>query len=185
MKILGISGSLRSRSYNTALLRTAKTLLPGEVTLEIVDIASLPLYSVDMEANPPEAVRVLKSKIKNADAILFATSEYNRSISAALKNAIEWGNRPADDNSWDGKPAAIISASTGPRGGVRAQMLLRQICVDLNVFVMNGPELLLGFAAQAFDADLRLSDETARMRLKRVLDALIAWSAKPWPKEQD
>jgi chromate reductase len=178
MRILGVSGSLRAKSYNTGLLEEARKLLPRDVTMEIADIANLPLYGTDKESDPPESVRMLKAKIKEANAILFATPEYNRSISAALKNAIEWGNHPESDNSWDGKPAAIISASTGPRGGVRSQLQLRQICVDLNVYAMNGPELFLGNAQQAFDSNLNLIDETARIRLRSVIEGLVAWAAR-------
>jgi len=138
----------------------------------------MPLYSQDLETKLPESVRVFKDKVRSADAILFATTEHNFSITAVLKNAIEWGSRPGDDNSWDGKPAAIISASTSPRGGVRAQLHLRQILVDLNVYPINEPALFLANAERAFDANLRLTDERARNSLKAVLEALAAWSAK-------
>ncbi|HUK28572.1 MAG TPA: NAD(P)H-dependent oxidoreductase [Candidatus Acidoferrales bacterium] len=178
MRILGVSGSIRKRSFNTALLEEAKSLLPENCPLEIADLSSMPLYSQDLEAALPESVRVFKEKIQNADAILFATTEHNFSITAVLKNAIEWGGRPADDNSWDGKPAAIISASTSPRGGVRAQLHLRQILVDLNIHALNEPALILGNAELSFDANVRLTDERARNSLKAVLEALVAWSAK-------
>jgi len=177
MRIIGVSGSTRKRSYNTALLGEARLLLPPNTTLEIVDISDLPLYNQDLDGAIPESVKLFKAAIRGADAILFATPEHNRSISAALKNAIEWGNR-SGDNSWDGKPAAIISASTSPRGGVRSQLHLRQILVDLNVYAMNEPELLLGNAREAFDSNLKLTDERARAILKSVLDGLVAWSAK-------
>jgi len=178
MRILGVSGSIRTGSYNTALLEEAKTMLPAKATLIIADISNLPIYNQDLEMRPPEAVRAFKENVRDADALLFATPEHNRSISAALKNAIEWGNRPEDNNSWDGKPAAIISTSTGPRGGVRAQLHLRQICVDLNVYVMNGPEMFLGNAQNAFDSNLRLTDDRYRNTLRSVLEGLVAWQAR-------
>lgn len=178
MRIVGVSGSTRKRSYNTALLREAGRLLPVGATLEIVDISNLPLFGQDLEVDVPEAVRVFKEKIRSADSVLLATPEYNRSISAALKNAIEWGSRPDEDNSWDEKAGAIISASTSPRGGVRAQMQLRQICVDLNVHVMNGPELFVANAAEQFDGDLRLTNEALRKRLEAVVHGLVTWTAK-------
>lgn len=153
-------------------------MVPLDTSLEIAEISRLPLYTQDLETRLPDSIRAFKEKIRSADAILFATPEHNRSITAALKNAIEWGNRPEDDNSWDGKPAAIISASTGPRGAVRSQLHLRQICVDLNVYAMNGPELFLGNAEQAFDRELNLTDEKARKRLRAVLEGLVAWSAR-------
>src|SRR5438552_5860313 len=119
LAILGISGRGRKGSFNTALLEAAKQLLPQNATLEIVDVSRLPLYNQDLEQEMPEEVKELKKKIRGADAILFATPEHNYSITAVLKNAIEWGNRPPKDASWNGKPAAIISASTSLRGGVR------------------------------------------------------------------
>ena len=153
VNILAISGSGRRNSFNTALLEAAKHVLPAGVTLELFDVSKFPLFTQDLEQNPPADVRTFKEKIRSSDAILIATPEHNRSVSAVLKNAIEWGNRPEDDNSWDGKPAAIVSASTGVRGGVRAQMQLRQILLDLNMYPINGPELFLGKATDAFDED--------------------------------
>lgn len=117
ISILGISGSGRKRSYNTALLEAARHLLPQDATLEVADVAKLPLYNQDLEHELPEGVKVLKKKIRGADAILIATPEHNYSVTAVLKNAVEWGNRPPGDASWSGKPAAVISASTGLRGG--------------------------------------------------------------------
>src|ERR1700722_1629963 len=103
MKILGISGSNRKGSFNTALLKEAKNALPVDTSLEIFDISRFPLYSQDIERDPPEIIRQFKQEIKSADAILFASPEHNYSITAVLKNAIEWGNRPGNDNSWNGK----------------------------------------------------------------------------------
>ena len=160
MKILGISGGNRKGSFNTALLKAAKELLPENTELEIFDVSKFPLYSQDLEATLPSEVNTFKKKIKSADAILFATPEHNFSISATLKNALEWGNRPSDDNSWDGKPAAIISASTGPRGGARAQLHLRQIMVDLNIYPINEPALYL---ARAEDALVVISGSRTRV----------------------
>ncbi len=139
MNILGISGSSRKGSYNTALLEAAKELLPDYATIEIFDVSRFPLYNQDLDRNLPDEVRTFKQKIKSANAILFATPEHNYSITAVLKNAIEWGDRPPGDNSWAGKPAAIIGASSGPRGTARAQLQLRQIMVDLNMYPITGP----------------------------------------------
>ncbi len=137
LAVLGISGSGRKRSYNSALLEAAKQLLPQNTTLEIVDISGLPLYNQDLEHDMPEVVKEFKKKIRGADAILIATPEHNYSITAILKNAIERGNRPPRVTSWSGKPAAIISASTSLRGGARAQLHLRQIMIDLNMYPIN------------------------------------------------
>ena len=178
MKILGISGSSRKGSYNWALLEAAKELLPDNTSLEIFDVSKFPLYSQDLDRNLPGEVRTFKQKIKNADAILFATPEHNYSITAVLKNAIEWGNRPPGEESWDGKPTAIIGASSGPRGTARAQLHLRQIMVDLNMYPINRPLLLVANAQQAFDADRKLRDENYRETLRGVLQSLVDWTAK-------
>ena len=178
MKILAISVSNRKGSYNLALLEAAKEMLPENTTLEIFDVSMFPLFTQDLERNPPADVRKFKERIKDSDAVLLATPEHNYSVSAMLKNAIEWGNRPEEDNSWDGKPAAIVSASTSPRGGARGQLHLRQIMWDLNMYPINKPQLLIARAQEAFDNDLRLKDDLARETLKAVLQNLVNWAAK-------
>ena len=124
----------------------------------------------------PTEIREFKQRIKLADAILFATPEYNYSISAVLKNAIEWGNQP--ENSWDGKPAAIISASISLRGGARAQAHLRQIMVDLNMHPVNRPQLFLERAREKFDPDLKLADPASVKTLQSLLTALVEWTRR-------
>ena len=176
MEILAISGSYRKGSFNLALLEEAKRSTPENSSLEIFDISKFPLYNRDIERNAPLAVLTFKEKIRAADAILIATPEFNYSVSATLKNAIEWGNRP--DNSWEGKPAAIMSASSRVRGGVRSQMHLRHIMVDLNMYPLNEPELFLGNAREAFDENMRLTDEHARLALIKLLQNLVNWAAK-------
>ena len=178
LSFLGISGSGRKNSYNTALLETAKRLLPRDTTLEVVDVSTLPLYNQDLEHDPPEDVKELKQKIRGSDAILIATPEHNYSITAVLKNAIEWGNRPPRDASWSGKPAAVISASTGLRGGVRAQLHLRQIMIDLNMYPINRPLLLVANAGDKFDENLNLVDEESLQTLREVLSSLAEWTRK-------
>lgn len=178
VKILAISGSSRKGSYNWALLDAAKEMLPENTTLEIFDVSNFPLFTQDLEEAPPAEITAFKKKIKEADAVLFATPEHNFSITAMLKNAIEWGNRPERDNSWDGKPAALVSASSGPRGGARAQMHLRQIMVDLNMYPINQPALFLAMAEGAFDDDLRLKDERAKKTLATILQSLVQWTKK-------
>src|SRR5258708_25892142 len=109
LRILGISGSGRMRSYNTALLEAAKELLPRDATLEVVDVSKLPLYNQDLEHDLPETVKELKKKIRGADAILIATPEHNYSVTAVLKNAIACGNCPPRNSSWSGTTSAVIS----------------------------------------------------------------------------
>jgi chromate reductase, NAD(P)H dehydrogenase (quinone) len=153
-------------------------LLPSDATLEVVDVSRLPLYNQDLEHDLPEVVRDLKKRIRSADAILIATPEHNYSITAVLKNAIEWGNRPPKDASWSGKPAAVISASTGLRGGARAQLHLRQIMIDLNMYPINRPLLLVANARDKFSEDLRLTDEESLQTLREVLSTLVDWTRR-------
>jgi chromate reductase, NAD(P)H dehydrogenase (quinone) len=176
--ILAISGSNRRASYNLALLEEARALLPKGTSLEIYDISQFPIFSQDMELSPPGEVKTFKDKIKRADAILFASPEHNYTITAMLKNAIEWGNRPSEDNSWNGKPAAIVSASTSQRGGVRGQLHLRQIMLDLNMYPINEPELYVGKARDAFDSNLKLKDPEVKETLKTILQNLVDWTIK-------
>src|SRR5438128_8157898 len=178
LAILGISGRGRKGSFNTALLEAAKQLLPQNATLEIIDVSRLPLYNQDLKQEMPEEYIQLKKKIRGADAILFATPEHNYSVTAVLKNAIEWGNRPPRDASWSGKPVAIISASTSLRGGVRAQLHLRQIMIDLNMYPINRPLLLVANAKDKFDESLKLTDEETRQTLREVLSSLVEWTRK-------
>jgi len=184
LKILGISGSGRKGSYNTALLGAAKELAPEGVFLETFDISTLPLYNSDLEQSMPTIVREFKNHIRESDAILFAVPEHNYTITAVLKNAIEWGNRPPNDNSWDSKPAAILSASSGPRGGVRAQLHLRQIMVDLNMHPINRPLLLVANEEEKFGANMKLIDPQIRETLRTMLVRLVEWTRKFQPNVQ-
>jgi chromate reductase len=176
--ILGLSGSTRKGSFNTALLHASRELLPENTTLEIHDLSGLPLFSQDIEHDLTPAIRMFKQKIREADTILFASPEHNYSITAVMKNAIEWGNRPPSDRSWKGKPAGIISASSGPRGGVRSQMHLRQIMVDIDMYPINTPQLLVGDAETKFDKNLTLTHDQTRKILRDLLVSLVDWTRR-------
>ena len=176
ISILGFAGSLRKGSYNKALLRAASELVPRDVKLEIFDIEGVPPFNQDLEAKVPERVVEFKAKIKAADAILIATPEHNYSIPGVLKNAIDWGSRPYGDNSFDGKPVAIMSASTGMLGGARAQYHLRQVLVFLNMHPVNRPEVFVTFAQQKIDESGRLTDETTRKFIRELLEKLVDWT---------
>jgi len=173
VRVLGISGSGRSGSFNTALVEAARDFLPDGVTLELYDVSRFPLYGPDSERNMPPNVMKFKKKLQSADAVIISTPEYNHSIPAMLKNAIEWGNRPWGDNSWDGKPTAIMSASTSPTGGARAQEHLRQIMVDLNMFPLNKPQVLVGRAQEKFSSSLELKDQKTQELLRDLLAQLV------------
>jgi chromate reductase, NAD(P)H dehydrogenase (quinone) len=123
-------------------------MLPNVAILEIFDLVNIPPFNQDIEMDMPSKVKEFKSKIREADAILIATPEYNYSVPGVLKNAIDWASRPYGDNSFYGKPVAIMSASPGMLGGVRAQYHLRQSFVYLNMYPGNGPDVVVNFAQQ-------------------------------------
>ena len=176
VRILGISGSIRKGSYNTALLHAAKKTVPENSELEIFDISGIPEYNQDTENNPPEKVVWLKKKIKEADAILISTPEYNYSIPGVLKNAIDWASRP--DNPFDGKAAAIMSASVGAMGGSRAQYHLRQVFIFLNVYAVVKPEVIVTFASEKIGKDGELKDTEVQKRISLLLNKLVEFSIK-------
>jgi len=176
MLILGIAGSLREKSFNRAMLGAARELVPTGVTLETFDLRGIPVYNQDEEGAPPEIVRQLKQRVKAADAILFASPEYNYSFSGALKNAIDWASRPYGDNVWSGKPVALMSASLGALGGARAQYHLRQCFVYLNMYPVNSPEVMVGNASKSFDDDGRLTNETSRELIGKLVAGLVEWT---------
>src|SRR5215207_10241939 len=154
MKVLGLSGSLRRGSFNSAALRAAQELAPAGMTIETGEIGDLPLYNDDLRAGGyPPPVERLRSPLAAADAVLFVTPEYNYSVPGVLKNAIDWATRPYGDSAWNGKPAAIMGASVGTLGTARAQYHLRQIMVFLNMFPLNQPEVMIGNATQRFDLE--------------------------------
>lgn len=172
MQVLGISGSLRRGSYNTALLKVAAGLAPEGMRIEIADISGIPIFNADQMESEPEAVRSFKERIAKADALLIATPEYNYSIPGVLKNAIDWASKPGDTSPLVGKPVAIMSASTGMIGGERAQLHLRQIFIALDMRAVNRPEVIVTFAAQKIDAEGNLSDQHAKELIAELLKAL-------------
>jgi chromate reductase len=177
-KILGFAGSLRVASYNKALLRAAAELVPPGCELEIFDLEGIPLYNQDREKEVPPRVAEFKAKIRSADALVIATPEYNYSVPGVLKNAIDWASRPFPDNSFDGKPVALMSASTSMLGGARAQYHLRQTCVFLNMFPINKPEVIVTYAPQKFSSDGKLQDEMAKKLISELLANLVTWARR-------
>ena len=178
IRILGIAGSLRRESYNRAALRTATTLVPESAILETFGLDGIPVFNQDEEQNPPAKVAELKRRIREADAMLFVTPEYNYSVPGVLKNAIDWASRPYGDSAWNGKPAAIMGASPGAIGTARAQYHLRQILVYLNMFPINHPEVMIGNAAARFDKEGNLTDETTKDFIYQLLQHLVEWTRR-------
>jgi chromate reductase len=178
VRILGIAGSLRRASYNRAALRAATQLVPQDAALEIFELDGIPGFNQDEERNPPAKVAELKKRIRAADAILIVTPEYNYSVPGVLKNAIDWASRPYGDSAWSGKPAAIMGASIGTIGTARAQYHLRQMFVFLNMFPINQPEVMIGNAAERFDAQGNLTDETTKDFIRKLLQSLVEWTRR-------
>lgn len=174
VKILGIAGSLRKESFNKSALRAATQLVPEGASIEIYEIDGFPGFNQDDEQNPPAKVVEFKQKIREADAILFVTPEYNYSVPGVLKNAIDWASRPYGDSAWSGKPAAIMGASIGSIATARAQYHLRQMFVFLNIFAVNQPEVMIGSAHDKFDAEGNLTDETTKGLIRQLLENLVA-----------
>ncbi len=173
--VLGISGSLRDGSYNTALLRTAAELLPEGMVLEITDLEGIPMFDPDNEHPMPGSVQRLRERISAADAVLIATPEYNSSLSGAMKNALDWASR-SPNAPFAGKPVALVGASTGMLGTARAQLQARQVLTHIGALVLPKPEVLIPRAAEAFDADGSLASETSRKFLRQLLEALTDWT---------
>jgi len=178
IRILGIAGSLRGESYNRAALRAATELVPEGATIEIFELDGIPGFNQDEEKNPPAKVTELKKRIREADAILIVTPEYNYSIPGVLKNAIDWASRPYGDSAWDGKPAAIMGASVGTIGTARAQYHLRQMMVFLNMFPINQPEVMIGNASERFDPEGNLTHDATKEFIRQLLQNLVEWTRR-------
>ena len=180
--IIGISGSLRRGSYNTALLRAAAQLMPNGTQLQIKTIRGIPLYDGDLEAADgiPQPVRELKEAVTAADGLLLVTPEYNNSIPGVFKNAIDWLSRLTPQPFAD-KPVAIMGAAGGALGTGRAQYDLRKTCVFLDMHPLNKPEVFIGAAHTKFDASGKLTDEPTREFIKQLMAALDAWTRRLKP----
>jgi chromate reductase, NAD(P)H dehydrogenase (quinone) len=174
LRITALSGSLRAQSFNTLALRAAEALLPEGVEMRIVDYSDVPLFSADVLARGvPQAVETLRGHLAAADGVLIASPEYNFSVSGVLKNAIDWLSKTTPQP-FRHRPAAILSATTGPLGGARSQYELRKILGSLEAVVMPKPEVFIGMAASRFQ-DGRLADEATAKVLKEQLEAFRNW----------
>ena len=174
-KIAVLVGSLRKESYTRKVAKTLMLLAPATVELEILEIGQLPMYNQDEDgASPPPAYTEFRTKIKEFDGVLFCTPEYNRSVPAVLKNAIDVGSRPYGHSAWNGKPCAVVSVSPGALGGFGANHHLRQMLVFLNMPCLQMPEVYLGGAAGLFDGDV-LTDDSVRTFLQSFADKFAAW----------
>lgn len=179
LHILAFAGSLRKHSYNRGMIEAAAQLAPDTVEIECYDLAPIPLYNADLEAEgTPEAVQHFKQKIYEADALLIATPEYNYSITGVLKNAIDWASRrlsSTQPSALIGKPGAIMGAG-GRFGTVRAQQHLRYILLHNDVRLLNKPELMVQRAWELFDDKGQLIDQATRDQVRDLVLALEKWT---------
>jgi len=168
-------GSLRKESFNRKIANSLQSLAPASLALDLVDIGSLPLYNADLEADVPAPWAAFRERLRKADAYLFVTPEYNRSVPGVLKNAIDIASRPYGHSAWSGKPGGVISVSPGAIGAFGANHALRQSLVFLNVPAMAQPEAYLGHAAKLFDDQGTLTSEPTREFLHKFLAAFVHW----------
>jgi chromate reductase, NAD(P)H dehydrogenase (quinone) len=180
--IVGLSGSLRQGSYNTALLRAAVELSPPGLSIEVGTIRGIPLYDGDLEAKEgiPEPVRVLKDRIAAADGLLLVTPEYNNSIPGVFKNAIDWLTRPAADipRVFGGKPVALMGATPGRGGTTLAHAAWLPVLRTLGTQTWFGPRVYVSSAGKAFDAEGRLVDEAVRASVAKLLGGFSEFIAR-------
>lgn len=179
IRVLGISGSLRRASFNTGLLRAAQETAPEGMSISIFDIRDIPFYDGDLEADgDPDPVAALKSAVREADGVIFATPEYNWGTSGVMKNAIDWASRDREDGSLMGKPGTIIGAG-GRAGTARAQMQLLETLGETGTIVMVKPGVQVSaFAPNCFDSEGNLIDDEIRDLLRRHLDDFGKWIAR-------
>ena len=170
-----IVGSLRRDSINRKVANALRELAPSTVKLDIVEIGQLPIYKQDEDPNPPAPWSVFRGRVKAADAVLFVTPEHNRSVPAALKNALDIGSRPYGQSAWDGKPGAVVSASPSAIGGFGANHHLRQSLVFLNIPAMQQPEAYVGHADKLFDEAGKLINDSTRKFLQDFIKAFVHW----------
>jgi chromate reductase, NAD(P)H dehydrogenase (quinone) len=173
-----VVGSLRKESLTRKMATALMTLAPGSLKLEIIEIGGLPLYNQDNEDNPPAAWTEFRERIRNVDAVLFVTPEYNRSVPGALKNALDVGSRPYGKSAWNGKAGAVVSVSPGAIGGFGANHHLRQSMVFLNMPAMQQPEAYIGQAATLFDEHGSIVNESTREFAKMFMLAFATWVKK-------
>lgn len=169
-------GSLRRDSFSSKLASAIARLAPSDLTFELVPIADLPFYNEDLETNePPAAWSAFRNRIRTVDAVLFITPEYNRSVPAVLKNAVDVGSRPYGKNAFDGKPVAVVSTSIGALGGFGANHHLRQSLSVLNMPMLPQPEAYIGNTAALFDEQGKLTNESTAQFLRQFGEAFANW----------
>lgn len=178
IKIIAFSGSLRKESYTTKLISAFQKAAPESITVTRIDIGNLPFINEDLEADLPQSVKDLHNSIKEADAVIFATPEYNRSYSPVVKNAIDWGSRPQGNNLWNEKPAAVIGCSPYSLGAFGAVNHLRQVMMYVNLAPMQQPEFYLSNAADVLDEEGNVQDAETQKHIAEFWKAFEFWIKK-------
>jgi chromate reductase, NAD(P)H dehydrogenase (quinone) len=176
--VVVLVGTLRKGSFNRKTANALREIAAGTLALEDVEIGDLPLYNEDLEKDVPPAWARFRDRVRRADAVLFVTPEYNRSVPGLLKNAIDVGSRPYGKSVFSRKPAAIVSVTQGALGAFGANHHLRQSLVFLDMPALQQPEMYIGGAAKLFDDQGRLINDDTRALLKRFVDAFTAWIEK-------
>ncbi len=174
-KIAVFVGSLRKDSINRRLAHALEKLAGDRARFEYIQIGDIPLYNQDHDGQFPAQGTRMKNQVRAADAVLFVTPEYNRSIPGVLKNAIDTASRPYGDNAFDGKPAAVTGASIGTIGSALAQQHLRNVLVFVNLAVLAQPEAFLHFKEGLIEADGTITNEATRTFLQGFVDRFLAW----------
>ena len=174
MKVLGIVGSLRTGSYNRSLMRAFVEQKPEHIEMEVADIAVLPFYNQDNDSAFPEVAQSFKTQIENADVILIATPEYNRSVPGVLKNAIDWASRPYGKNSFSGKKVLVVGASVGPTGAALAQYDIKKMLLHGDATVFGQPEFFVGNAGSKFSDEGVLTDEGTKKHITSAWEKIIS-----------
>lgn len=175
VNIIAVVGSSRKESINLKLFNAIKKLAPAEADINLVEISQLPLFNQDDEANPPDVVKQFKAKIEAADGVLFITPEHNRSFTASIKNAMDWGSRPYGSNSWDKKPSAVTGATGGMVGTFGAQNHLRQVAVGINTYMMANPQVYFTGAYEKFNDQGELIDDDSAEVIKNFAASFVDW----------
>lgn len=178
VKVLCVVGSIRKDSINRELAVALSKLFSAEYEVSFADIKDLPLYNQDLDDNLPAAVVAFKAQAAEADAVLFVTPEYNRSMPGVLKNALDIGSRPYGTSIWDGKPAAVIGTSTGAMGTALAQHHLRQVLAFLNMPTMQQPEAYVRYHDELLNNDGDILEERTKVHLQNWIQAFEAWIKK-------
>jgi chromate reductase, NAD(P)H dehydrogenase (quinone) len=172
IKLLGISGSLRTQSYNSGALSVVGAVLPEDMEFDVASLSDLPFYNADVEQRGfPAAVESFRRSVAAADALIFAVPEYNFSVPGVLKNALEWLSRPPNPPT-NGKPCAMFGASVSPLGTARGQFHFRHICVSLNMIAVNAPHVDITNAKTKFDAQGRLTDQASIDLIRQLVGEL-------------